>query len=129
MAGSFFSASGAWAFDVAACPRRRTDGGYNCIMSLLLIILAAVLLLVIFIVRLARRLHPSRPERANYDFAIEELLRLRQAGEISHEEFERAKAVVISRRPPEATDPTQAAFQVLQRSRPVIQPLEDRSSP
>ena len=87
------------------------------------------LMLFIIVARAVRRFRPKRVDFTSYDFSIEQLLRLHQTGQISADEFERARAEVLARRPVEAVDATKRAFEVLAPPRATIQSLEDRALP
>src|SRR5687768_8104895 len=95
----------------------------------LVIISISSLMLCVIITRTLRRLRPTRGDATSYDFSIEQLLRLHQSGEITADEFERAKAEVLARRPVEPVDRTKRGFEVLHAQRPTFQSLEERSSP
>ena len=95
----------------------------------LVVLPLAALMLFIIVARALRRLRPKSPDATHYDFTIEQLLRLHRSGEISVEQFERAKAEVLARRPVERVDPAKRGFEVLQARRPTFQSLEERSSP
>ncbi len=97
------------------------------ITSIILPIL--VLVLVMLMMRARRRFKPTKSDTTDFDFAIEQLLRLRQSGQISDEEFERAKAGVLSRRREGNDDQSQRGFEVLPPREPLIQSLEDRIAP
>lgn len=97
------------------------------ITSIILPIL--VLALVMLVMRARRRFKPTKSATTDFDFAIEQLLRLRQSGQISDEEFERAKAGVLSRRREGNDDQSQRGFEVLPPRKPLIQSLEDRIAP
>jgi hypothetical protein len=95
----------------------------------LIIIAISSMMLFVIITRTLRRLRPTRGDATSYDFSIEQLVRLHQAGQISADEFERAKAEVLARRTVEPVDPTKRGFEVLQAQRPTFQSLEERSAP
>ena len=84
------------------------------------------LILFILVARTLRRLRPTRVDSRSYDFTIEQLLRLHQAGQLSAEEFERAKAEVLARRAVEPDDSTRRGFEVVPARPAAIQSLEDR---
>ena len=95
----------------------------------LIVLPLAALMLFIIVARALRRLRPKAPDATRYDSTIEQLVRLHQSGEITADEFERAKAEVLARRPVEPVDPSKRGFEVLQAPRPTFQSLEERSSP
>src|SRR5687768_13596963 len=95
----------------------------------LIVVPITSLMLFVLVARVLRRLRPTRMDRTSYDFPIEQLLRLHQAGQISAEEFERAKAEVLARRAVQPIDPSKRGFEVLPAPRPTFQSLEERSSP
>ena len=95
----------------------------------LIVVPITSLMLFVLVARVLRRLRPTRVVRTSYDFSIEQLLRLHQAGQLSAEEFERAKAEVLARRPGEPDDPARRGFEVLPGRRASIQSLEDRAMP
>ena len=89
-----------------------------------------VLALLMLIMRARRRFKPKKPDTTDYDFAIEQLLRLRQSGQMSDEEFEHAKGSVLSRRQVDGDDDeSKRGFEVLPPRKPLIQSLEDRIAP
>jgi hypothetical protein len=95
-------------------------------LTLLLLGSLTLFMIVAWVLRLLR---PKQVDRTSHDFSFEQLLRLHQAGQISTEEFELAKAEVLARRPMESVDPSKRGFEVLQAPRPTFQSLEERSSP
>jgi hypothetical protein len=95
----------------------------------LTLLLLGSMVLFIFVAWVLRLLRPRQADMTSHDFSIEQLLRLHQAGQISAEEFERAKAEVLARRPADPIDPSKRGFEVLQAPRPTFQSLEERSSP
>src|SRR4051812_34782298 len=80
---------------------------------------------IVVVVRFAR-FRRSRRDRAAaaradqlatstaYDFSIADLLEMKRRGELTEEQFQRAKQSVLSRRPVDATDPRRRAFEIVQ---------------
>lgn len=98
-------------------------------MTLWLLLLLGSMLLFIFVAWVLRLLRPQQADTTIDEFSLEQLLRLHQAGQLSTEEFERARAEVLARRPGESDDPARRGFEVLPRRRASIQSLEDRAMP
>lgn len=96
-------------------------------LSVTLLLLVFGLLMVVM--RSRRRVAQKKFDEPGYDFEISELHRLRLAGQISAEEFERAKSSILSRRPVGEDGKSGPGFEVLPPRKPMIQSLEDRIAP
>lgn len=87
--------------------------GYTSMILAAIVFAFAVL---VFTLRIFRRRATKQVELAQTDFAIEELHALMRQGKLSREEFERARASVLSRRRPTAAGSNQRArgFEILE---------------
>jgi hypothetical protein len=98
-------------------------------MLWLVLLTLGLLMLASFVAWMIRLRKVKPPDTTRYDFSVEQLLRLHRAGQLSAEEFERAKAEVLARRPVDPDDPARRGFEVLPPRRAAIQSLEDRAMP